>query len=151
MEIFNEFEWSVIAQHLTSLTLAYVLALPIAWDQEKRTRSAGLRTFPLVAVATCAYMLVGIEVFDSTDAEARVAQGLITGMGFIGGGAILKNEGIVTGTATAAALWGTGAIGMAVAFSRLEIAAVVMIVTFLTFMVLSRVKSEVEAEPEDRK
>jgi len=145
MEIIVELQWATILQHLASLTVAYVLALPIAWDQEKRTRSAGLRTFPLVAVATCAYMLVGIEVFDTTDAEARVAQGLITGMGFIGGGAILKHDRIVTGTSTAAALWGTGAIGMAVAFKRLEIAFVVMVVTFLTFMLLSRVKKDLEA------
>ncbi len=149
MDIFPDLEWSVVLRHLANLSLAYVLALPIAWDQEKRTRSAGLRTFPLVAVATCAYMLVGIEVFDSTDAEARVAQGLITGMGFVGGGAILKHDGLVTGTATAAALWGTGAIGMAVAFGRVEIAAVITFVTFATFMLLSRVKQEVESNPEE--
>ena len=149
MDAIASIDWSTVVDHLVTLSLAYLLALPIAWDQEKRTRSAGMRTFPLVAVATCAYMLVGIEVFDTTGAEARVAQGLITGMGFIGGGAILKNAGAVTGTATAAALWGTGAIGMSVAFGRLEIAIVIMIVTFLTFLVLSRVKQEVENQPED--
>lgn len=142
MNLIPELDWNVILIHLRDLALAYVLALPIAWDQERRARSAGLRTFPLVAVSACAYMLVGIQVLDSTDAEARVAQGLITGMGFIGGGAILKHDGIVSGTATAAALWATGAIGMAVAFGRVEIALVVMLVTFLTFRLLSRIKDE---------
>ena len=151
MNLFVDIDWSTVADHLTNLLLAYVVALPIAWDQEKRTRSAGLRTFPLVAVATCAYMLVGIEVFDSTDAEARVAQGLITGMGFIGGGAILKQDGLVTGTATAAALWGTGAIGMAIAFRRIEIALVIMVLTFCSFMLLTRIKGEIEHDPEDEK
>ena len=141
MEIFSAINWDIASSHFLSLAIAYILALPIAWDQERRTRSAGLRTFPLVAVATCAYMLVGIEVLDTTDAEARVAQGLITGMGFIGGGAILKQDGVVTGTATASALWGTGAIGMAVAFQRFEIALVVMFVTFLTFTLLTRIKT----------
>lgn len=149
MELMATVDWATISHHLASLLIAYGLALPLAWDQEKRNRSAGLRTFPLVAVATCGYMLVGIEVFDSTGAEARVAQGLITGMGFIGGGAILKTKGAVTGTATAAALWGTGAIGVAVAFRRIEIAIVVMSVTFFTFLILSRIKREVEQEPED--
>lgn len=148
MDFFPNFDLDLVIKHLVNLMLAYLIALPVAWDQEKRARSAGLRTFPLVAVATCAYMLVGIEVFDSTGAEARVAQGLITGMGFIGGGAILKHKGAVTGTATAAAIWGTGAIGMAVAFGRIEIALVVMVVTFFTFLVLSRVKEDVEKDPE---
>ncbi len=148
MSLIPELDWNVILIHLRDLALAYLLALPIAWDQERRARSAGLRTFPLVAVSACAYMLVGMQVLDSTDAEARVAQGLITGMGFIGGGAILKHDGIVSGTATAAALWATGAIGMAVAFGRLEIALVVMLVTFLTFRLLSRIKDEaVDGEP----
>lgn len=143
MSLLPDLELMVVVRHLVNLALAYLLALPIAWDQEKRARSAGLRTFPLVAVASCAYMLVGIEVLDSTGAEGRVVQGLITGMGFIGGGAILKQDGIVTGTATAAALWATGAIGLAVAFGRLEIAVVISIVTFLTFRLLSRAKEEV--------
>lgn len=146
MDLIPELNWHTVIVHLRDLALAYVIALPLAWDQETRARSAGLRTFPLVAVASCAYMLVGIQVLDTTDAEARVAQGLITGMGFIGGGAILKHDGIVTGTATAAALWATGAIGLAVAFGRIEIALVVMVVTFLTFRLLSRIKEEVQAE-----
>lgn len=62
------------------LAVAYVLALPIGWDREKNARSAGLRTFPLVSMASCAYMITGIQVLDSTDAEARVMYGLITGM-----------------------------------------------------------------------
>ena len=107
-----------------------MLAIPIAWDRETRARTAGLRTFPLVAVAACAYMLLGYQVLDSTDAEARVIQGLMTGMGFIGGGAILKHGGDVKGTATAASLWATGAIGLAVASNRLEIALVISAMTF---------------------
>lgn len=129
-------DWSLILRHFRELALAYVLAIPIAWDREVNARTAGLRTFPLVAVASCAYMLIGYQVLDSTDAEARVVQGLITGMGFIGGGAILKHRGRVEGTATAASLWATGAIGLSVASQRLEVAIVVSVVTFLTLRFL---------------
>ena len=150
MDLFVDIDWSTVVDHLTNLLLAYVVALPIAWDQEKRTRSAGLRTFPLVAVATCAYMLVGIEVFDSTDAEARVAQGLITGMGFIGGGAILKQDGLVTGTATARCTLGHRRYRHGDRFrGRVEIALVIMVLTFASFLVLTRLKGEIEHEPED--
>lgn len=58
------FNWTVVIRHLVELVLAYVLAIPIAWDRETRARTAGLRTFPLVAVAACAYMLIGYQVLD---------------------------------------------------------------------------------------
>ena len=65
-----------VFQNITYMAIAYVLAMPIAWDREHRVRSAGLRTFPLVAVASCGFMLIGISVLDSTDAEARVLYGI---------------------------------------------------------------------------
>lgn len=148
-----DLEWSIVVLHVRDLLYAYLLALPIGWDREKNARSAGLRTFPLVAVAACGYMLVGLQVLDSTDAEARVLEGIITGMGFIGGGAILKNvvtgEGFVSGTATAASLWLTGAIGISVATERLEIALVLSILTFVTLRIMPPAKEVMDTD-EDR-
>ena len=133
----------VFAQRLAQLGAAYILALPVAWNREKgKERNAGLRTFPLVALASCGYMLVGMEVLDTTDAEGRIFHGLITGMGFIGGGAILKSKGGVTGTATAASLWVTGAIGIATAFNRYEIAVALSLVTVLTLQFIPHVKDQ---------
>ncbi|MEJ8567152.1 MgtC/SapB family protein [Elongatibacter sediminis] len=126
--------------HLSQIGIAYLLALPVAWDREQEARSAGLRTFPLVSVAACGYMLVGIQVLDTTDAESRVLYGIVTGMGFIGGGAILKSNGTVAGTATAASLWMTGAIGIAVAYHRYEIALVLAILNFITLRYVKRLK-----------
>ncbi len=94
-------------------------------------------------------MLVGYEVLDSTDAEARVIQGLMTGMGFIGGGAILKYSGKVQGTATAASLWATGAIGLAVASHRLEIALLISAATFLTLRYLKPVAASQDDDIDD--
>lgn len=131
-----DIDWTVVLRHLVELTLAYIFAIPIAWDRETNARTAGMRTFPLVAVAACSYMLIGYQVLDSTDAEARVIQGLMTGMGFIGGGAILKHGAKVQGTATAASLWATGAIGLAVASHRIEIALVISAMTFFTLRFL---------------
>jgi putative Mg2+ transporter-C (MgtC) family protein len=117
--------------------VAYVLALPIGWDRELSKRRFGLRTFPIVAVVSCGFMLVGMAVIESTDGEARVLQGIITGIGFIGGGAILKNEDKVAGTASAASIWNTGAIGVSVAFSRFEIALVLALLNFLALRLFS--------------
>ena len=133
--------WPDIWFNLIHLGIAYVLALPVALDRERATRGAGLRTFPLVAVAACGYTLIGSSVLDATDAEARVLQGLITGIGFIGGGAILTDKGSVQGTATAASIWNTGLIGMAVAFDRYEIAVVMALINFVTLRYVSELKS----------
>ena len=154
MELIPDLEWNMVLLHTRDLVFAFILALPIGWDREKNERTAGLRTFPLVAVAACGYMLVGMDVLGSTNDESRVMQGIIAGIGFIGGGAILKNEvkgaGSVSGTATAASLWLTGAIGISVATGRLEIALVLSALTFFTLRLLTPAKvllkaSELEA------
>lgn len=135
-----EFDWNVVLTSLTQIGVAYLLAMPVAWDREQQARTAGLRTFPLVSIAACGYMLVGIQALDGTDAESRVLYGIVTGMGFIGGGAILKAKGTVKGTATAASLWMTGAIGIAVAFQRYEIALVLAVLNFVTLRYVKEFK-----------
>lgn len=133
-------DWLLVLVHLGKMGTAYLLALPIAWDRERDATSAGLRTFPLVSIATCGFMLIGMEVLESSEAQARVMEGIITGMGFIGAGAILKGKDRVVGTATAASLWVTGAIGLAVAWNRLEIAITLSLIAFATLTVVSRAK-----------
>ena len=135
-------DWRIIP-HLTALAIAYVLALPIGWDREKQERSAGLRTFPLVALASCGFVQ-GAERLTghSPEAMARVVEGLITGVGFIGGGAILKHGSSVQGTATAASLWATGAIGAAVGLGSYDVAVVIAVFTFLTLKALTPLKQE---------
>jgi putative Mg2+ transporter-C (MgtC) family protein len=126
---------ATFARELLPLLAAYVLALPIGWDRWRahETRSAGLRTFPIVSVASCAFVLMGHEALGgSAEPMARVLYGIMTGIGFIGGGAILKGEGIVHGTATAASLWSTAAIGAAVGLHRFELAILLSLFTFLT-------------------
>jgi putative Mg2+ transporter-C (MgtC) family protein len=141
MDLFTiDIDWAQVTYNLTRLAFAYILALPIAWNREHEVRSAGLRTFPLVAVASCGFMLQGMSVLETTDAEARVMYGIVTGIGFIGGGAIIKDSGNVTGTATAASIWTTGAIGTAVAWQRYEIAILLSLLNFLTLSLGSAVK-----------
>ena len=137
------FEWRIEFAYFWELSLAFALALPIGWDREREVRSAGLRTFPLVAIASCAYVLLGRDILadDAGDAMARVLYGLMTGIGFIGGGAILKGHGVVLGTATAAAIWSTGALGAAVAFHRYDIAATLTLFTFVTLRLITPLKT----------
>ena len=130
-----------ILPHLAALSVAYLLAFPIGWNRESEERSAGLRTFPLVAVASCGFIQAA-ESFTATSPEAmaKVIEGLIAGMGFIGGGAILRRENSVQGTATAASLWITGAIGVSVGLGSYDVALVLSLATIVTLWVLPPLK-----------
>ncbi len=134
--------------HLAALLLAYVLALPIGWNREREERSAGIRTFPLVAVASCGFLQASEGIIgDNPEATARVVEGLITGMGFIGGGAILKVKDSVKGTATAASLWVTGAIGLSVGLGAIDVAVMLTVLAFFTLSLLSPLKGLIVKEP----
>ena len=127
--------------HIRDLSIAYALAFLIGWNREREDRSAGLRTFPLVAVAACGFVQASEGmVRGEPEAMARIVEGVITGIGFIGGGAILKGGGEVHGTATAASLWATGAIGVAVGLANYDVAVTVCLFTVLTLYVLGRLK-----------
>jgi putative Mg2+ transporter-C (MgtC) family protein len=136
-----------VLPHVRDLAIAYALAFLIGWNREREERSAGMRTFPLVAVAACGFIQAGEQITrgeEGSEAMARIVEGVITGMGFIGGGAILKAGGEVHGTATAASLWATGAIGVAVGVAAYDVAVVLSLFTVLTLYVRSWFK------PKDR-
>ena len=82
----------------------------------------------------------GSMAMTSPEAMARIIEGLITGMGFIGGGAILRREDSVKGTATAAALWATGAIGVAVGVGSYDVALMLSIATVIILWLLHPLK-----------
>ena len=148
MEFLNP-NWNELLGHLIKIVAAYLLSFPIGWNREAKVRNAALRTFPLVAVGSCGFMLLGVETLTSTDAESRVLYGLMTGIGFLGGGAILKQGGSVRGTATAASIWITGAVGGAVAFGRYEIAVLLSLLNFLTLSWFGPLKESVKRDMEE--
>lgn len=129
-----EFEMDRLLDYLALVAAAFILALPIGWERQRAHRPAGLRTFPIVAIACCVFVLIGLEVFpDAPDAQSRLIAGLMTGMGFIGGGAILKGPSgeDVRGVTTAASLWTMAALGTAVAYRRFELAIVLTLFNLL--------------------
>ena len=140
-----------ILPHLAALAGAYALALPIGWDRERQDRSAGLRTFPLVALASCGFVQAAEQYMaNSPDGMARIIQGVITGIGFIGGGAILKQGASVKGTATAASLWATGATGAAVGLGSYDVAVAVALFTFLTLRAITPIENTVLVDENSR-
>ena len=139
-QIFGADEFNLVP-HAAAMLIAYALAFPIGWNREQEERSAGLRTFPLVAIASCGFIQAA-EVFAAghPDAMSRVVEGLLAGMGFIGGGAILHHGNSVKGTATAASLWSTGAIGVAAGLGSYDVAVMLSVVTFISLRLLQPLK-----------
>ncbi|MEK1888685.1 MAG: MgtC/SapB family protein [Phyllobacterium sp.] len=143
LETFHYLNTLPIFPHAFALAVAYILAFPIGWEREQEERSAGLRTFPLVALASCGFVQ-GAEgpMAESPEALARIVEGLITGVGFIGGGAILQLKDSVRGTATAASIWSTGAIGVSVGLESYDVAIIISLVTLLTLRLMLPLKKE---------
>jgi putative Mg2+ transporter-C (MgtC) family protein len=134
---------------LGKIALAYLLTLPVGWQREREAHSVGVRTFPIVAMASCGYLLIAFP--GDAAAQSRVLQGLITGIGFVGGGAILKEGATVKGTATAASIWCTGVVGAAVAMGHYEIAVILSVLNLVTLRVLWRVKQQIDTRDEPRR
>ena len=145
MNLLHSWNWETAWAHLVALAVAYVLALPIGWNREREERSAGLRTFPLVAMAACGFVMIANEVLGpDSQQHSRILEGLMTGIGFVGGGAILKQGDRTKGTATAASLWATGAIGAAVGYRQLDIAVILSLVTVLTLVLMTPLRKVVQ-------
>lgn len=148
-DLFSSTAFNVVP-HVVALIVAYLLALPIGWNREKEERSAGLRTFPLVAVASCGFIQASESIVAAhPEAMARIVEGIITGMGFIGGGAILRQSDSVKGTATAASLWTTGAIGASVGLGSYDVAVCLCMFTFATLLLLSPAKIGLTSRSKD--
>ena len=123
--------WSDSPEHIVRLLAAFVLALPIGWNRSRAERGAGVRTFPLVAMASCGFVQTASSVLGAGAAtQANVLQGVITGVGFIGAGAFMRQGEAMTGSATAASIWTVGIIGAAVGYGYFDIGLILAAANF---------------------
>lgn len=152
---FTYLVWGDVLAHVRDLSIAYLLALPVGWDRERAVRNAGIRTFPLIAIASCGYVLLAAKIVGGVPADqARILQGFIAGIGFLAGGAVLKEVvqgGGVVGMTTAASLWTTGIGGAAVGYGLYDIALVLAVINFLTLRFLRPFKRHLDEERAERR
>ncbi len=127
------------------LAASVLLVLPVAWDRDNEGLSMGLRTFPLVSIGSCAYVLIGLSLVSTEEHDVliRIMQVLMSGIGFVGGGAILKNSDHVRGTASAALIWVTVALSAAVGFQHWQLAIALSIANFSLIFVMTRLKIQI--------
>lgn len=113
------------ARLVLRLTLAALVGGVLGWERERSGKDAGLRTHMLVALAAALFVLVPEQESMATADLSRVVQGVVAGVGFLGAGAILKNErGRVQGLTSAANIWITASLGVAAGLGRAATAVV---------------------------
>jgi putative Mg2+ transporter-C (MgtC) family protein len=118
------------------LVLAAALGAIIGYQRERAGKPAGLRTHMLISIGSALFTVASASGFTGAVDPTRIAAGIVTGIGFLGAGAILHREGgIVAGLTTAATIWVSAAIGLAAGAGLYLISAVttglVLIVLFL--------------------
>lgn len=138
-----------IIQVVVRLISSALIAGIIGFEREAAGKAAGLRTHVLVAVGSTAFVLGGLSWGMGADAISRIIQGIITGIGFIGAGTILKREGDVKGLTTSASVWTTCAIGVVIGLGELGIAIIAAILTFIVLNLVRRVEARLESTRND--
>lgn len=110
------------------LFLATILGSIVGYEREKKHKPAGFRTYMLVSLGSCLITLISISFVDD---PSRVASSIVTGIGFLGAGAIIAQGKDVKGLTTAASLWTMAAIGLAVGTGYYLLAIVATLLVYL--------------------
>lgn len=129
-----------MGEQIIRLVLAIVLGLAIGFEREKAHKPAGLRTHMLVCLGSCLFTLISLKF--SVD-PARVAAGIVTGIGFIGAGTIIAEREKIVGITTAASLWITAAIGLALGIGDYMLAIMSSAFTILVLFSRTIFKKEI--------
>jgi putative Mg2+ transporter-C (MgtC) family protein len=142
-------DWNAVFFDFWHLCLAFGLALVVGWNREEEEHNTGIRAFPIVAMASCTFVMIATFHGDLA-AQSRVLQGLVSGIGFVGGGAIMKDGLNIKGTATAASVLGAAAMGAAVALDRFGMAVSLTVLNLFALRALLPVKNKLDRESERR-
>jgi putative Mg2+ transporter-C (MgtC) family protein len=137
-----------LTQVLLRLTAAVLIGAMVGWERERAGKAAGLRTHILVSLGTCLFVLAGIGYGMSSDGLSRVIQGIVTGIGFIGAGSILKLEDRkdIQGLTTSAGIWITAAVGVAIGLGEIGLGLMAAALTIIVLSVLGKFDRKPESE-----
>jgi len=117
-------DWQAEALLALRVVLAIVLGGLVGWQREHLGIEAGVRTFAAVSLGACVFGLI-------YPSDTRIAAQIVTGIGFLGAGVIMRGRGHVHGLTTAASLWAVASVGLALAYGRIVLAVVVAVLLFV--------------------
>lgn len=121
-------DWKLELMFAVRVLVAAVLGGFIGWEREWHGREAGIRTYAAVAIGSCVFALVSSHIPGAD--PSRLAANIVTGVGFLGAGIILRERGRTVGLTTAATIWSTAAVGTAVGFGMYLLATLTSIIVF---------------------
>jgi putative Mg2+ transporter-C (MgtC) family protein len=141
-------DWTEFTRFVIRLVAAMLLGAIVGYERERAGKAAGLRTHMLVAMGSALFVLGCSSAAMSMEGLSRVIQGIATGIGFIGAGAILKrrDEREIEGLTTAAGIYMTAATGVAVGLGRLGLALLSVILTWVVLGLLGVVSARINKE-----
>jgi len=114
MQVLDNFDWHALQNMAVGLIAAFLFGSMIGFERQVRQRTAGLRTNTLVAVGAATFVSLGNRLYElhlGAQGTSQIVAYVVSGIGFLGAGAIMKEGANVTGLNTAATLWGSGAVG----------------------------------------
>ena len=135
VEVWQLMPWTELDMVLR-LVIAGLLGGLVGFEREHAEKPAGLRTLLLVCVGSALFTVASIFGFGENADAARVAAGIVAGIGFLGAGTILRGNGAVVGITTAATIWAVAAIGLAVGAGLYLVAIVTTVIALIALRVL---------------
>jgi putative Mg2+ transporter-C (MgtC) family protein len=136
------------------LLTAALLGAVLGFEREVRHKSAGLRTNILIAVGAALFTLMSVELAGPSGDQARIAAQIVTGIGFLGAGAIMRTDSGIHGLTTAATVWVNAAVGVAVGGGSYHLAFIATGVTIAALLVLQPLENVIAerfGRPDDNK
>ncbi len=122
-------DWNQEALMALQAVIAVLLGGFIGWEREWHGREAGVRTYGAVSLGSCVFALLSTHVTTGNNPHV-IAAGVVTGIGFLGAGVILRDQGNVVGLTTAATLWTTASVGLATGYGMYTLAVLVALIVF---------------------
>jgi putative Mg2+ transporter-C (MgtC) family protein len=133
-------DFTIYLEEAAQVSIAFVIGAVIGLEREFRSKPAGFRTMILISVGSCLYTILSKEAGAGGASGDRIASNIVTGIGFIGAGVIFKEGISVNGLTTAALIWITAALGMAIGYHNYPLAIVVAIMVVIALFVLEPVQ-----------
>lgn len=122
-------DWELELRMAVRVVVAAVLGGFIGWERHWHGREAGIRTYSAVALGACVFALISTHVTGGNNPHV-IAAGVVTGIGFLGAGVIVRENGNISGLTTAATLWATASVGLAVGYGMYLIGTLVAVIVF---------------------
>lgn len=122
-------DWNVEGLMALRVVIASALGGFIGWEREQHGREAGIRTYGAVALGACVCALISTHVTTGSNPHV-IAAGVVTGVGFLGAGVIMREQGSIVGLTTAATLWATASVGLAIGYGMYVLGMLVSLIMF---------------------